>query len=475
MMGKRSRLSRVIGLGVLCLVVMVQSFGCRPPADNADKPPETFRVAITPGADAPAGTLPEMWVAEVADPMGMSLAADRSWYCVDSRSGATFIWKRPLLGYGEVVRVEATSAVSATGITGGVPLALSLVEEGLAIVICRDLDPNMANRTTSVEWYDARGERVWSVAYARLDTQALVIVPSISLSPDNSALLVCIATPPIDRTVAGLEPVVMRVEASGDVAVSRKLPATARMVVDWEGGKALLAYRSATGTQVDLIDTVTLATLSSSILDLGSLDQIVLIRSAEGEARYWLGGSGGCDLLAADLAPLWSIRGPRSGFAAAATGWAVAWTATDCAQVTPAGEVAWSRPYSNCLAGATAPDGSLTVLIAGSEDGSPKGRVDIVSAEGKIVSSRTEDMLVHLARPVAAAPGSGRVFAAWGPHKAALGNITAGDLKETAFDVTCEFARGLVAGQGRYVLLESWDRGIIALYDLEAATVGGGG
>lgn len=476
---KGSNLSLALGLVVLCFAVMVQSSGCQSPTGDGGEPPEpeSFLVTVTPGpGEVPAGTLRELWGAEIGDPLAMGPAPERPWYCVDPGSGTTVIWKRPLQGYGELIRVEASAAVSQTGITGGLPLALSVTAKGLAAVVCRDLDFNVANREIAAEWVDSQGEMVWSVKYTGIDTTTIVVPPSLSLSPDGSALLVSMSVPRSEgQIVPDLKAVIMRVEAGGEVSVTHTLPSAAWMAVDWEGGTALLTYWAEGETKVELVDTGTLAVLASTSLGASRLAQVTLARSPEGDALWWLGGLDGSDLLAADLTPLWSVRGLKCGLAAASIGWAVAWTASDCALITPAGEVAWSRPCKVCLAAATASDGSLTVMVAGSEDGSPQARVDIVSAKGEVVSTCNVELQLFAGRPVAAAPAPGRVFAAWGPRQAVLGDVTAGGLTETELTAPRDFDRGLVSGQGRYVLLVSRDEATLGFYDIEAVVAAAGG
>lgn len=475
---KGSSLSLAIGLAVLCFAVMVQSSGCQSPTGDGGEPPqsETFLVTVTPPGEVTPGTLRELWGAEISDPLAMGLEPGRPWYCVDPGSGTTVIWERPLQGYGELIRVEASAAVSQTGITGGLPLALSVTAKGLAAVVCRDLDANVANHEITAEWVDSQGETVWRVKYAGIDTTTIAMPPSLSLSPDGSALLVSMSVPRVEgQIVPDLKATIMRVEAGGEVSVTRTLPSAARMAVDWKGGKALLTYWAEGETKVELVDTGTLAVLASTSLGASRLVQVTLARSPESEVLWWLGGLDGSDLLAADLRPLWSVRGLKCGLSAAPTGWAVAWTASDCALITPAGEVAWSRPCKACLAAATASDGSLTVMVAGSEDGSPQATVDIVSVKGEVVSLRYVELQLFAGRPVAAAPAPGRVFAAWAPRQAVFGDVTAGGLTETELTAPRDFDRGSVSGQGRYVLLVSRDEATLGFYDLEAVAGAAGG
>ncbi len=51
----------------------------------------------------------------------------------------------------------------------------------------------------------------------------------------------------------------------------------------------------------------------------------------------------------------------------------------------------------------------------------------------------------------------------------------AGGLTETELTVPRDFDRGLVSGQGRYVLLVSRDEATLGFYDLEAVVAAAGG
>lgn len=448
----------------------------------------TIDITVTP--EEPGGPLSpaKVWEAAARESCGgQFVRAYEPWYALDSATGSVLVRERMRQSETGIRAVSASGQVTEHPLRTGHLLAFSQNEAGLAYVAHinpettfrtapRALGPSLYDYLDSA-WLSPAGETVWNKRLRWNLGDAYVDTPAaLSLDPDGQGLLASFFAPSGRGVTDPGGPRLVRVDGSGEVVAEYSpgwLPAWA---VDWGNRRVLLATGEGSRTRLFLLDTDNLDMVASGEV-AGRLEGRPA--TAPGGGLWWLYCPPAVHLVSSDLQPVLTIEGrtshlPVGGFSLSGGGWCIAWTDLERVLVTPGGEVAWRRDRGSSeavLSAACAADGSYTLMVSavgeetGPDDAARPVVFELLDATGSTVWTYEA---LSSNQPVVTFVDSRHVVVVYGAGRAVALDLLTDEIPEAREHRLglAAFERAWLAGDGRYLLLETGDYSRITFFDL---------